>query len=134
MEAQTGSTQGKFFQDLTTDYFHLIPPLTPTHKVDSYPSDKHHTDLAKLSEINSLAAYWFAFLWKTSFVYIDKNEMRGCWGGRKARFKVGEGNIDLAWGQKFKSGCFGFGLMISYVIYNLLQNSSHELIRVPILL
>lgn len=58
---------------------------------------------------------------------------RRCWREGQARFKVKDRSTSLAWGQKFKSGWVGFGLMTSYIIYNLLHGPNHEFSVVQIL-
>lgn len=130
MEAQAGSTQGRCFQIFDHRLF-LPHPIPDTHPTKWNPAPlKNNTQgwLFNLSKMSSLAAYRFAFLWKTSCVYVGSEEevrqeletrtRQDLWWDRETLIQ--HGGID------FKSNCVGFSLMISYVIYDFLHGSSRS--------
>lgn len=76
MEAPAGSTQGKCFQIFDHWLFlpHPIPDTHPTKWNPALLTNNSQGWLFNLSKISSLAAYWFAFLWKTSCLYVGSEE------------------------------------------------------------
>lgn len=131
MEAQAGSTQGKCFQMCDHQFF-------PSHPIpDTHPAKLNSVPLTDTTQAWLMNLPWqLTGLLSSAKLHVcvfigDKDEVRGCWGAGQARLKVGEGNIDFAGGQKFQSGGPGFGLVTSYVTYDLLQGPSHEFIIVP---
>lgn len=76
MEAQAGSAQGKCFQIFDCRLFlpHLIPGTHPTEWNPAPLTNNTQRWLIDLPKISPLAAYWFAFLWKTACMYVGGEE------------------------------------------------------------